>query len=169
MFHLLFRVSDAAKGLRSEEPLLATIGSVELRGRADAIKVTEKAVHIIERKSSRPPSRGAWISDVVQAASYAIQYAYTSGSPRDIDITIEVRYPSARRLFRLTDDIKTMTLRSIDEVSLLKRAGVVPYAKRGRRCARCPYKGICEALDSGLESQYQDELGLWLRDLNIVT
>ena len=40
----------------------------------------------------------------------------------------------------------------IDDIVLVKKYGIVPYANRSpRRCARCPYRSLCEELDRELD------------------
>ena len=165
VFHRLFYLYDLLRGYKEEVELSATMGSVTIRGRADAVKRGPDRLVVVERKSSSPPARGAWASDVLQAAAYA--YALKAGGSEQ-PIEIDVVYPGATRRLLFTSDLASMLAKAIDELVLVKEHGIVPAPKRGKRCLRCPYREPCELLDQYLYADEVYEPGDWLRELNVI-
>ena len=161
----MFYLYDLLRGYREEVELNATMGSVGIRGRADAVKRGPDRIVVVERKSSSPPARGAWVSDVLQAAAYA--YALKAGGA-DQPIEIEVVYPGATRKILFNSDLMSMLARAIDELVLVQERGIVPAPKRGKRCLRCPYREPCEMLDQYLYADEVYEPGGWLKDFNVI-
>ncbi len=165
---MAFLLPDKLLGRRREEPLNIEVGSgVLLRGRADALALEGGVAKVIERKSGRPPRRGAWISDVLQASAYGFVLVRGRGVS---EVSIEVRYPSATRVFKMDERLTSTLLMAIDDLILVKRHGIVPAAKRGPRCNRCPFREICFRLDDELRPEEGDlfEPGAWLRDVNVL-
>ena len=168
VFHAVFYLSDALRGRRREEPVSLDINEgVVLRGRADALVMEGGTARVIERKSSRPPRRGAWVSDVLQASAYGLVLLRGKGAS---EVSLELRYPTAVRVFKMDERITSTLLMAIDDLILVKRHGIVPAAKRGQRCARCPYRDVCFRLDEELKPEEGEvyEPGHWLRELNVV-
>jgi len=162
LFHVLFHLRDRLTGFASEKNLTLKLNeNVTIVGRADALKLSGGSAYIIERKSSRPPRRGAWVSDVIQASTYGIVVARSLGIS---DITVEIRYPTTSRIFKLDSRLTSMALRAIDDYILVKRHGILPAAKRGRRCLTCPYRDQCFSLDE--PSVQLEEPGSWLIGLD---
>ncbi len=165
LFHKIKSIPDKMKGYNLEKSVTTIIGGVELRGRPDSFHYdssNEKLV-IIERKSGRSPRRGAWISDSLQVTAYGLML-------RDLAETIElwVEYRDSRRFSRLDSEKVGLLLKIIDDLILVKYYGIVPAAKRSaRRCSRCPFRTICEELDSVLEAEDLYEPGSILTKLNI--
>ena len=138
---------------------------MSIRGRTDAIKRGPDRVVVVERKSSSPPARGVWVSDALQAAAYALALrAEGVGQPMEIDIV----YPGSTRRLALSTELASMVARAIDDLVLVKEHGVVPAAKRGRRCERCPYREPCELMDQRLYADGLFEPGEWLKGLNVL-
>ena len=167
ILHRVLGVALRLRGYRVEEPLSAELGGVRVVGRADAVRIEDGAVSVVERKSGRAPRRGAWASDVLQAAVYAILALRAEGASR---ATLRLEYRNGSRVYELGDDLVSAALRAVDEVVLVKYHGIVPYANRGpRRCARCPFRGPCEELDRGLEDVGEVyEPGAWLGGLSLI-
>jgi len=124
------------------------------------------SVKVIERKSSRPPRHGAWVSDVLQASAYGFIMLKRGFS----DVTIEVRYPTAVRTFKMDERISSTLLMAIDDLILVKKYGIVPSAKRGPRCYRCPFRDVCFKLDEELMPEEGElyEPGSWLTGINVI-
>ncbi len=168
LFHATFFVSDRLRGLSREEPVSLEVGKdVMLRGRADALVIERDVAKVIERKSSRPPRRGAWASDVLQASAYGFILLRGKGLS---EVSLELRYPTVTRVFKMDERITSTLLMAIDDLILVKRHGIVPAAKRGPRCNRCPYRDVCLRLDEELKPDEGEvfEPGSWLRELNVL-
>ncbi len=168
LFHLIKGIPDRFKGRHVEETIEVTIGSgIVLRGRPDSYEVREGEVLVIERKSGRGPRRGVWISDSAQASAYAFMLARLMDMPR---ARIRIEYATKSRSSILNEDKVARLLHLIDEIILVREYGIVPYAKRSPgRCRRCPFKDICEALDTDVEVRNLEiyEPGKWLEKTDI--
>lgn len=166
-FHALFVLRDKIKGYMNEHDLVLTLNeNVMIVGRADAIRIDEGKAHIIERKSSRAPRRGAWISDIIQAGAYGLIVA-KNYQPQEI--TVEVRYPTASRVFKFDSKLSALVLKAVDDYLLVKKNGILPAAKRGRRCNSCPYRDVCFLLDlEGEEAKNLEEPGSWLINIDTI-
>lgn len=167
LFHVLFIIPDLIRGASRESPMLVEVADgVVLSGRADAMIVRGDELRIVERKSSKAPRRGAWVSDVLQASAYGFILIRKGRANR---VLIEIRYPTASRLFELDESLTSMLLRAVDDLILVKRYGIVPMAKRGSRCLKCPFKDICYELDKELAVEEGEvvEPGHWLADVNV--
>ncbi|WP_083773998.1 CRISPR-associated protein Cas4 [Acidilobus saccharovorans] len=166
-FHAMFMLRDKVKGYISEHDLVLSLNeNVMIVGRADAIKVAEGKAHIIERKSSKAPRKGAWVSDIIQAGAYGLMVARNY---RPQEITVEVRYPTASRVFKFDSRLSALVLKAIDDYLLVKKNGILPAAKRGRRCNSCPYREACFLLDlEGEEAKNLEEPGSWLIDIDTI-
>jgi len=103
LFHVLFIIPDLIRGASRESPMLVEVADgVVLSGRADAMIVRGDEVRIVERKSSKAPRRGAWVSDVLQASAYGFMLIRKRRANR---VLIEIRYPTASRLFELDESL----------------------------------------------------------------
>ncbi len=166
LFHFVKGVPDLLRGRRVEETIEVSIGSgVVLRGRPDSYEVrTDREVLVIERKSGRGPKKGVWVSDSSQASAYAFMLARLLGVS---NASIRIEYATKSRSSKLDEEKITRLLKLIDEIILVREHGIVPYPKRGpRKCARCPFKDICDELDrEEIEELY--EPGYWLKEINI--
>ncbi len=168
IFHYTFRLRDIIKHYSYEIPVETDLGNVIIRGRPDAFKIEENSAYIIERKSSKPPYKGAWISDIMQAAAYGVILI------REKDLKnakIEIRYPNKSRVFDLNSELTSMLFKALDEMILIKYYNILPYAKRGNRCNKCPYRNECFSLDDELENYINDliEPGKWVEGLNMIS
>lgn len=148
LYHALLRIPARLRGYRSEETLEARLGGIILRGRPDSYRKQDDTVEIVERKSGRGPRRGVWLSDMLQVTAYGVMLRGESER-----IVLRVEYRGGRSRSSELDSEKVAILASIvDDIVLVKKHGIVPYANRSpRRCARCPYRSLCEELDRQLD------------------
>lgn len=167
LFHIIKSMTSKMKGYSVEERVEAIIGHVKIVGRADALKLEGEAAEVVERKSGKAPRKGAWASDVLQAALYALTLV-KSGGVNEARIRIEYRDKAHSYVFN--DDLAAMALRVIDDLILVKYHGLVPYPRRGpRRCAMCPFRSACEELDRSLEAPGELlEPGSWLEGIGLI-
>ena len=148
IYHALLRIPASLRGYRSEETLETRLGDVILRGRPDSYKKQDDVVEIVERKSGRGPRRGVWLSDMLQVTAYGI-ILRNKGEK----IILKIEYRGGKSRSSTLDSRKVTSLISIiDDIVLVKKYGIVPYANRSpRRCVRCPYRSLCEELDRELD------------------
>ncbi|MGC9134456.1 CRISPR-associated protein Cas4 [Caldisphaera sp.] len=167
IFHYAFRLRDIIKKYSYEIPIETDLGNLIIRGRPDAFKIDKSSAYVIERKSSKPPYKGAWISDIMQAAAYSIILIREKNLK---EAKIEIRYPNKSKVFDLDTELVSMLMKALDEMLLVKYSNILPYAKRGNRCNSCPYKQECFSLDEGLEPDKQElfEPGSWIENLNLI-
>ncbi len=167
IFHFLRSIPSRLRGYTVEERVEAVVGHVRIVGRADALRLRGGAAEVVERKSGRAPRKGAWASDVLQAAMYALSVLRSRGAS-EAKITIE--YRNGSHSYILDDDLTAMALRVIDDLILVKYHGLVPYPRRGpRRCAICPFRSACEELDRSLEAPGElFEPGSWLEGIGLI-
>jgi CRISPR-associated exonuclease Cas4 len=159
LLHVALGVLARLRGYRVEELLEADLGGVRLRGRPDYFKVRGSTAVVVEFKSGRGPKSGAWLSDVMQVAAYAL-ILLRLGYPRVLGF---VRYRGSIHALRITGEHVAMLLKLIDEIVLVKRYGIVPYPLRSyRKCLACTYKVECFTMDRGLGLDLE-EPGSWLR------
>ncbi|MDP8003494.1 MAG: CRISPR-associated protein Cas4 [Caldisphaera sp.] len=167
LFHLSFRIRDVIKRYSYEIPLETDLGNVKIRGRPDAFKIDNELAYIIERKSSKSPYKGAWISDIMQATAYGI---IITREKQLSQAKIEIRYPNDKRYFLMDSKLTSLVLKGIDDMILIKYYGILPYAKRGNRCKTCPYRDECFMLDEDMDDYKNDlfENGSWIEKLNLL-
>ncbi len=158
LYHALLGLPDRLRGRIVEETLEVDLGRVIIRGRPDAYSIEDGLARVVERKSSRPPRRGVWSSDSAQALTYAFMLARLHG----VEAEASVEYPTRRARARLDEEKVYYILRLIDDIVLVKAYGIVPKALRSPgKCARCPFREVCEALDEDLDVDVY-EPGEWL-------
>jgi len=158
IYHIVKAWLSKRKGYAAEERVEKRVGAVLIRGRPDAYRVSEGTIEIVERKSGKGPRRGVWISDALQATAYG--FVLYRGTER---VLLRVEYRSGSRVGVLDSEKIGLLLRVIDEIVLVKRHGIVPYANRSpARCAKCPYRDLCEELDRELSAENLYEPGSWL-------
>ena len=168
LYHLIRGYIDRIRGYSVEEIIEARLGTIILRGRPDSYLIEGDTVRIVERKSGRAPRRGAWVSDVLQGATYAFILAFLREA-REAEIRIDYRDSSWS--YRLDVGISSMMLKAIEDLIEVKYHGIVPAAKRGpRKCLKCPYSSQCRLLDETLEVPEEGlyEPGSWLAGLNLI-
>ncbi len=160
IYHALHGFTDRLAGRRVEEPIEVELGSVIVRGRPDAFTVSREGIVVVERKSSRPPRRGAWASDGAQAMLYAFMLSVIYGAS---SAEARVEYPGVSRSAKLDTERVTLLTRILDEIMLVKKYGIVPAALRSpRKCSRCPFNELCTGMDAGTSGLDLYEPGAWL-------
>lgn len=165
LYHALLSLPLRLRGFHVEEPMEAALGRVLLRGRSDALIVEGGRAHIVERKSGKAPRRRAWDSDILQAAAYGV-IALRKGIASEALFTIA--YRTGSYTYELDPPTAAAILRAVDDVVAIRYWGVVGHARRSpRKCARCPYREACEALDRELAPPPGGEIyepGAWLEE-----
>jgi len=164
LYHAIFSLRDRAAGRSVEESIEVELGGgVVVRGRPDAFSVEDGRVLVVERKSSRPPRSGAWMSDAAQASVYAFMLTMIYGAR---EARIRVEYPGASRETVLDPERVALVSRLIDDIVAVKVHGIVPWAARSeRKCSRCPFRRECEILDEVDVDGELYEPGSWLAGL----
>ncbi|WP_460123752.1 CRISPR-associated protein Cas4 [Stetteria hydrogenophila] len=167
LFHVVKGLLGRTKGYLVEKRVEAVVGGVRILGRSDAVRLNGDTVEVVERKSGRAPRGGAWVSDVLQAALYALSFL-RNGSAREARVAIE--YRNGAYFYKLDSDLAALAFQVIDDIVLVKYHGVVPHPRRSpRRCASCPYREVCEELDRALEAPGEVyEPGSWLEGMSLI-
>ncbi len=140
------------------------IGNVRLRGRPDSYKIIDDKLVIVERKSSRKPKQGAWISDLMQATAYSI-ILLNRNKERVRDIELEMHYRGGIHKYRVDTDSIHMLLKILDDIIEVKKHGILPVALRSeRKCNKCPFREVCYMIDSSnpVNTEELYETGFWL-------
>jgi CRISPR-associated exonuclease Cas4 len=163
IYHMIKGWISKRKGYRVEETLELDLGNVILRGRPDAYKSENGRVEVVERKSGKGPREGAWLSDALQAVAYALIIGRGEGEAR-----LVVEYRTGPRASELDSEKVSLLIKIIDDIILVKKYGIVPYANRSLgRCAKCPYRDICEELDRVLAADDLYEPGSIVSELRV--
>lgn len=167
LFHAVKGLSSKARGYAVEEAVEVIVGRVRITGRTDAFRVVGETLEVVERKSGRAPKGGAWVSDVLQASTYAVALARQRGVK---EARIRVEYRDRSHTYVINDDLVALTIRAIDDLVLVKYHGIVPYPRRSpRRCASCPFRSICEELDKNIGADGEIyEPGSWLERISLI-
>lgn len=156
--HYLAAIVARLTGRSAEEEIEVELGQHALRGRIDQLEISGGTARITELKTGRAPSGGAWMSDYMQALAYALMLSRAKGLER---VEIEIRYRNGGARLEPRSEHVALLLRAIEEASLVKHHGIVPFANRSGRCASCAYRQECEELGD-------DELGSWVAQLPAV-
>jgi len=163
LYHAILGWFSRRRGYVTEELFEKQLGSVILRGRPDAYRRNGDVLEIVERKSGSGPRRGVWISDMLQATAYGVMLRRSNER-----VLLRVEYRSGSRLSELDSEKIGILIKIIDDIVLVKKYGIVPYANRSpRRCATCPYKDLCEQLDKELYHKDLYEPGEEIAGMNI--
>lgn len=171
LYHALVGVIDKLlRGRRVEEPVRARLGSYLIVGRPDSYEISDGTLRVIERKSGRAPRRGVWLSDMVQAVIYVV--ALLRSGVDAYRGVVELSYAhGGTRIFQVDEDQISIALRVLHDMAMADE-GVVPAALPSPgKCAICPFRVECEALDRELGPPDGGELyepGAWLSALGSV-
>jgi len=144
-FHHLLRPGYTKEQLMQVE--VADMGIV-LVGKPDAYKDDGDTIIIEEFKSTKMPRSpnswgvNAWESDMVQALAYAFMLRRLTGKEpliiiRYINGAVQVPYNEA------------ILMRYLEQYRKMVEYGIFPETVRNRRCSRCIYRELCDALDGG--------------------
>ncbi len=169
IFHILKGVKDRLSGYSVESTIYTVVGNVKIFGRPDSFKVKEDQLEVIERKSGKGPRDGAWLSDLLQASTYA--FILSNANDKIRSATVVVEYRNRRARFEFNSDLADLVLKALEDLILVKYYGILPAANRGRRCEICPYREICRVLDVDLDDKKFEELfepGSWVKQMNII-
>ncbi len=129
LWHIL--VEAFTKG-EKEKDMRGRFGRAIVIGRADV--VTEEA--IIEIKKNNGPKEGAWFSDVIQAALYAVVEEKEK---------IIIKYTNKEVEVHVEDKLVNYLAIAIDLMNLVKQ-GYLPPPFRSKWCKKCPWRELCETL-----------------------
>ncbi len=164
LFHIISSIKDRARGFIIEETIEAEIGYVRLRGRPDSYKIVGNKLIIVERKSSKKPRPGVWISDLMQATAYSIILLHKNRD-KVKDVELEMHYRDGTHKYKVKPENVHMLLKVIDDIIEIKKHGILPIALRGeKKCSKCPFREICFNIDSHNTIKISDiyETGSWL-------
>lgn len=147
-FHHLFRV-----GYIKEELLKVGVDEIDgvvLVGKPDSYRIDGDTIILEEFKSTRLPRKPnrwylmAWESDVVQALAYAYMLQKIHGKK----VFVVIRYIDEATTFEFNELLKQGLLCVIEEYKKMVDYKLFPDAVRNRRCNRCPYRELCDTIDS---------------------
>lgn len=162
--HIVYGIIARLRGYKAEELVEADLGTVIVRGRPDYYTTRGKITFIVELKTGKGPRVGAWISDILQVAAYALILARRGDGGRIVGI---IRYRGSMHVFNVRSEHIALLLRVIDEIKLVKEYGIVPYPLRNpRKCSKCAYRVECFLADRGL-SEDLEEPGAWLNSIRL--
>lgn len=171
LFHIFHGFFDRLKGYSVENPFIVSIGKVKIVGRPDSYVINNNYLEVIERKSGKAPKRGAWLSDLVQASTYA--FAISFNAERSLNTKIKIKYRNKTVTYDFNSDLVNIVLKVIEDLILVKYYGVLPAANRGRRCEKCPFKEFCALLeeDPSLNKLRENllEPGDWIAHMKAVS
>ncbi|MCE4606017.1 MAG: CRISPR-associated protein Cas4 [Desulfurococcales archaeon] len=158
-YHVLERYISILEGREAEKTVSIEFGGYILTGRMDAFEVREQEVVIHEYKSSKGPREGAWLSDYMQALTYAfIIIRKRRGKAR-----IELHYRARTVNFDVDSDSVELLLRALSDMYLIKKYGILPDPNpTPRKCAKCPYRDICEGMS------VDGALASWVKEISPV-
>ena len=121
-----------------------------LIGKPDSYRIDNDIIILEEFKSTRMPKRPnrwnlmAWESDVVQA----LAYAYMLNKIYNKKVFIIVRYIDGVTSFEYNDFLKIGLLCVLEEYRKMVEYEILPDVPRNRRCDKCPYRELCDTIDS---------------------
>ncbi|MEM1927265.1 MAG: CRISPR-associated protein Cas4 [Acidilobaceae archaeon] len=166
LYHIILGFIALLRGFKVELSLEEKLGSVVLRGRPDYYRIEEERAEVVEAKSSRGPPEGVWLSDLLQVTAYGFILARRGA--RRVDLV--VRYADGARRLELTPELSVMMLKSVDDIVMVKKHGVLPVALRSEaKCEKCLYREECYSIDENLEAEGDlDEPGEWLKNVKRV-
>jgi len=169
LYHAVAGFIDKMRGYSVEEPITVDLGRVVMRGRPDSYMIGDDGTAvIIERKSGRGPRRGAWASDVLQAAAYAFM-VLRRGMASKARLRIEY-LGGGGATYDLEYEHVSLVLKAVEDIVYVKAYGVLPAANRSEaKCRACPFRRECYLLDEGLDDIEGDlvETGEWVKKLRI--
>jgi len=144
LIHHLFRPGyEKEKLMQVEVPEL----DIVLVGKPDAFRDNGGEVVIEEFKSTRMPRSpnswgvNAWESDMVQALAYAYMLKRLTGK----EPFIIIRYINGAVQVPYNEGI---LMQYLEEYRKMVDYKLFPDAVRNRRCIRCPYRELCDTIDS---------------------
>ena len=147
-FHHLFRVGYIKEELLKVE--VDEIDGVVLVGKPDSYRIDGDTIILEEFKSTRLPRKPnrwylmAWESDVVQALAYAYMLQKIHGKK----VFVVIRYIDEATTFEFNELLKQGLLCVIEEYKKMVDYKLFPDAVRNRRCNKCPYRELCDTIDS---------------------
>ncbi len=145
IFHMFYGLLDKFRGYSVESPIVVSVGNVKIVGRPDSYRIDRNYLEVIERKSGRGPRRGAWLSDVVQASTYAFALSYSI--QENITAKVIIRYRNRAVSYAFDSDLANTVLKAIEDLILVKYYGILPASNPGKRCEKCPFKKLCDLLE----------------------
>lgn len=171
LFHIFHGLFDKFRGYNVENPIVVSIGKVKIVGRPDSYMIKNDYLEVIERKSGKAPRRGAWLSDVVQASTYA--FALSFNSERDLSTKIKIQYRNKTVTYDFNSDLVNIVLKVIEDLILVKYYGILPAANKGKRCEKCPFREFCTLLeeDPSLNELRENllEPGGWIAHMKVAS
>ena len=148
LIHHLFRVGYIKEELLKVE--VDEIDGVVLVGKPDSYRIDGDTIILEEFKSTRLPRKPnrwylmAWESDVVQALAYAYMLQKIHGKK----VFVVIRYIDEATTFEFNELLKQGLLCVIEEYKKMVDYKLFPDAVRNRRCNKCPYRELCDTIDS---------------------
>ncbi|MCX8166214.1 MAG: CRISPR-associated protein Cas4 [Acidilobaceae archaeon] len=154
VYHVLLQIPAMLRGFRVEETIELDMGSYVLRGRPDEYKIEGGKLRIIEIKTTKAPAEGAWLSDYLQAAAYAMILMHKEAVK---EAYVEVKYMNREVRIQVKEEHLKLVRTAAEEVLAVKE-GIVPFANRSeRKCTICPYREVCLVLGDEM-----GEMGEWV-------
>ncbi|MEB3756498.1 MAG: CRISPR-associated protein Cas4 [Desulfurococcales archaeon] len=158
-YHMMKKYISLLKGREAEKTVSAELGNYILTGRMDALEVREQEVVIHEYKSGKGPREGAWLSDYMQALTYAF-INIRKGSNR---VRIELHYRAKTVNFGIDSESVELLLRALSDMYLIKKHGILPDPNpTPRKCIKCPYREVCEKISE------DGAIASWVKEISPV-
>ncbi|MCE4614743.1 MAG: CRISPR-associated protein Cas4 [Desulfurococcales archaeon] len=159
LYHILKKYISILRGREAEKTISVELGNYVLTGRMDALEIREQEVIIHEYKSGKGPREGAWLSDYMQA----LTYAFINIRKGSNNVRIELHYRAKTVNFTVDSESVELLLKALSDMYLVKKYGVFPDPNpTPRKCSKCPYRKTCEKLSE------DDALGSWVKEISPV-
>ncbi len=160
-YHTIKHIMNTLRGIEAEKDVTLELGRYVLKGRIDALEEGADKILIHEYKSGSGPRRGAWLSDYMQALTYA--FISIKNSSRGKDVIFKLHYRSKTLDFNVDSESVNLLLDAMSDIYIIKKYGVLPDPNPSpAKCSKCPYRDICQSL------QPDEALSSWVKSLGSV-
>jgi CRISPR-associated exonuclease Cas4 len=161
LYHTIKHLLNTIRGIEAEKNVTLELGKYTIKGRIDALEEDDDKILIHEYKSGSGPRAGAWLSDYMQALTYAfISLRNTSNSKT---VIFKLHYRSKTLEFNVDSEPVNLLLKAMSDIYIIKKYGVLPDPNPSpRKCSICPYKDICHSL------QPDEALSSWVKSLGSI-
>lgn len=132
---------DSITKVVPEEQLISE--NLGLVGRADKIEAKEEGLSIVEVKTGKPPEKGVWESQEIQAGAYIMMAKERFGEKVSNEGFIEYVESKERRAVILDDMLEKKIKTVIEAVKDIISKNFIPKAEESQKCSSCGLRDIC--------------------------